>query len=70
MEVLNSDAKHIFSDFVQPPSSFVGTMEEYIREAPRTAPGPNETIVIKFLFDFLLFFRSLCIFSQPVFCCF
>ncbi|RCV22717.1 hypothetical protein SEVIR_4G255600v4 [Setaria viridis] len=28
----------------EPPSSFLGTMEEYIREAPRTAPVPNETI--------------------------
>ncbi|KAL6603248.1 hypothetical protein ACP70R_043609 [Stipagrostis hirtigluma subsp. patula] len=28
----------------EPPPSFLGTMEEYIREAPRTAPLPNETI--------------------------
>ncbi|KAF8658875.1 hypothetical protein HU200_059374 [Digitaria exilis] len=28
----------------EPPPSFLGTMEEYIREAPRTAPVPNETI--------------------------
>ncbi|KAG2608299.1 hypothetical protein PVAP13_4NG312450 [Panicum virgatum] len=28
----------------EPPASFLGTMEEYIREAPRTAPIPNETI--------------------------
>uniref|UniRef100_A0A0A9H7K5 ENTH domain-containing protein n=1 Tax=Arundo donax TaxID=35708 RepID=A0A0A9H7K5_ARUDO len=28
----------------EPPSSFLGTMEEYIREAPRTAPVPNKTI--------------------------
>jgi len=28
----------------EPPASFLGTMEEYIREAPRTAPVPNETI--------------------------
>ncbi|CAN6200617.1 unnamed protein product [Urochloa humidicola] len=28
----------------EPPASFLVTMEEYIREAPRTAPVPNETI--------------------------
>ncbi|PUZ59254.1 hypothetical protein GQ55_4G026200 [Panicum hallii var. hallii] len=28
----------------EPPASFLGTMEEYIREAPRTAPVPNGTI--------------------------
>ncbi|KAL6873869.1 hypothetical protein ACP4OV_013951 [Aristida adscensionis] len=28
----------------EPPSSFLGTMEEYIREAPRTGPIPNKTI--------------------------
>ncbi|EEC81258.1 hypothetical protein OsI_24348 [Oryza sativa Indica Group] len=27
-----------------PPSSFLGTMEEYIREAPRTAPVANKTV--------------------------
>ncbi|XP_062229715.1 putative clathrin assembly protein At5g57200 [Phragmites australis] len=28
----------------EPPSAFLGTMEEYIREAPRTAPVPNKAI--------------------------
>uniref|UniRef100_A0A0D9WTR3 ENTH domain-containing protein n=1 Tax=Leersia perrieri TaxID=77586 RepID=A0A0D9WTR3_9ORYZ len=28
----------------EPPSSFLGTMEEYIREAPRTAPVANKTL--------------------------
>ncbi|KAF2928310.1 putative clathrin assembly protein At5g57200 [Oryza sativa Japonica Group] len=28
----------------EPPSSFLGTMEEYIREAPRTAPVANKTV--------------------------
>ncbi|RLN11995.1 hypothetical protein C2845_PM09G23100 [Panicum miliaceum] len=33
-----------FPTLREPPASFLGTMEEYIREAPRTAPVPNETI--------------------------
>ncbi|OEL24675.1 putative clathrin assembly protein [Dichanthelium oligosanthes] len=42
----DSDATFFFllPNFLQPPSSFLGTMEEYIREAPRTAPVPNGTI--------------------------
>uniref|UniRef100_A0A0E0LF73 ENTH domain-containing protein n=1 Tax=Oryza punctata TaxID=4537 RepID=A0A0E0LF73_ORYPU len=32
-----------FLYFLQPPSSFLGTMEEYIREAPRTASVANKT---------------------------
>jgi len=61
MQFLNSDGKYIFFflNFLQPPSSFLGTMEEYIREAPRTAPVPNETIVSFFLFSFGSF-NTLC----------
>ncbi|CAL4966572.1 unnamed protein product [Urochloa decumbens] len=33
-----------FPTLREPPASFLVTMEEYIREAPRTAPLPNETI--------------------------
>ncbi|KAL5199196.1 hypothetical protein ABZP36_020399 [Zizania latifolia] len=36
----------------EPPSSFLGTMEEYIREAPRTAPVANKTIEFQQL-DFI-----------------
>ncbi|CAD6335536.1 unnamed protein product [Miscanthus lutarioriparius] len=36
-----------------PPPSFLGTMEEYIREDPRTAPLPNETIEYQQL-DFVI----------------
>ncbi|KAJ1260708.1 hypothetical protein BS78_10G253100 [Paspalum vaginatum] len=36
----------------EPPPSFLTTMEEYIREAPRTAPVPNETIEYRQL-DFI-----------------
>ncbi|CAD6335579.1 unnamed protein product [Miscanthus lutarioriparius] len=37
----------------EPPPSFLGTMEEYIREDPRTAPLPNETIEYQQL-DFVI----------------
>jgi len=42
-----------FLNYLQPPPSFLGTMEEYVREAPRTAPLPNETIVSLTHFIFL-----------------
>ncbi|XP_021305258.1 putative clathrin assembly protein At4g25940 isoform X2 [Sorghum bicolor] len=39
-------ARHFqFPILREPPPSFLGTMEEYVREAPRTAPLPNETIL-------------------------
>lgn len=36
----------------QPPQSFLNTMEEYIREAPRMVTVPNEPLVSIFLVTF------------------
>ncbi|OQU76994.1 hypothetical protein SORBI_3010G250300 [Sorghum bicolor] len=51
-------ARHFqFPILREPPPSFLGTMEEYVREAPRTAPLPNETIEYQQL-DFVIRYQE------------
>lgn len=36
---------YLFRSAVQPPQSFLSTMEQYVKEAPRTSDGPIKAIV-------------------------
>ncbi|CAL5050010.1 unnamed protein product [Urochloa decumbens] len=55
-----------FPTLREPPASFLVTMEEYIREAPRTASLPNETIEYRQL-DFVPYLEEEEQTSEPIF---